>query len=86
MALFGALLSGAAGLALATGRRCHPASAPGICCCIAAGTHKLSRTLSKDAVTSPLRAPFTRYKDTGGPARSWRRSGTTTACGTRSAS
>ena len=24
-------------------------------------THKLSRLLSKDAVTSPLRAPFTRY-------------------------
>jgi hypothetical protein len=32
------------------------------------GTHKLSRTLSKDAVTSPLRAPFTQYADTGGPA------------------
>jgi Protein of unknown function (DUF1360) len=32
------------------------------------GTHKLSRTLSKDAVTSPLRAPFTQYAGTGGPA------------------
>jgi hypothetical protein len=32
------------------------------------GTHKLSRTLTKDAVTSPLRAPFTQYADTGGPA------------------
>jgi Protein of unknown function (DUF1360) len=32
------------------------------------GTHKLSRTLSKDAVTSPLRAPFTKYAGTGGPA------------------
>jgi hypothetical protein len=32
------------------------------------GTHKLSRTLSKDAVTSPLRAPFARYAGTGGPA------------------
>lgn len=32
------------------------------------GTHKLSRTLSKDAVTSPLRAPFTQYSGTGGPA------------------
>ncbi len=32
------------------------------------GTHKLSRTLSKDAVTSPLRAPFTHYAGTGGPA------------------
>src|SRR5918998_5918445 len=35
---------------------------------ITAGTHKLSRTLSKTAVTSPLRAPFTRYQDTAGPA------------------
>jgi hypothetical protein len=32
------------------------------------GTHKLSRTLTKDAVTSPLRAPFTRYAGTAGPA------------------
>jgi Protein of unknown function (DUF1360) len=33
-----------------------------------AGTHKLSRLVSKDAITSPLRMPFTRYRDTGGPA------------------
>lgn len=32
------------------------------------GTQKLSRTLTKDAVTSPLRAPFTQYAGTGGPA------------------
>jgi hypothetical protein len=29
---------------------------------------KLSRTLSKDAVTSPIRAPFAHYAGTGGPA------------------
>jgi hypothetical protein len=28
---------------------------------LAIATHKLSRLLSKDAITSPLRAPFTRY-------------------------
>ncbi len=28
---------------------------------LALATHKLSRTLAKDAVTSPLRAPFTKY-------------------------
>jgi hypothetical protein len=33
-----------------------------------AGTHKLARMVSKDAVTSPLRVPFTRYRETGGPA------------------
>ncbi len=31
-------------------------------------THKTARTITKDAVTSPLRAPFTRYEGTGGPA------------------
>lgn len=35
---------------------------------VTAGTHKLSRTLTKGAVTSPLRAPFTHYAGTGGPA------------------
>jgi hypothetical protein len=29
-------------------------------------THKLSRLLSKDAVMSPLRAPFTRYEEPAG--------------------
>ena len=34
----------------------------------AVATHKLSRLVSKDPVTSPLRAPFTVYRDTEGPA------------------
>lgn len=34
----------------------------------AAATHKLSRLLSKDSVTSPLRAPFATYQRRGGPA------------------
>jgi Protein of unknown function (DUF1360) len=68
MAAFAALLSGAAGLALATGRRLPPGVGPWDVLLLAAGTHKLSRTLTKHAITSPLRAPFTRYKHTGGPA------------------
>ena len=68
MAVFAALVSGAAGLAFATGRRLPPGVGPWDVVLLAAGTHKLSRTLTKDAVTSPLRVPFTRYKDTGGPA------------------
>jgi len=68
VAAFAALLSGAAGLALATGRRLPPGVGPWDVLLLAAGTHKLSRTLTKDAITSPLRAPFTRYKQTGGPA------------------
>lgn len=50
------------------------------------GTHKLSRTLTKDAVTSPLRAPFTHYAGTGGPPRSRKRSASTASFGTAWAS
>jgi hypothetical protein len=35
---------------------------------LCAATHKASRLLSKDAVTSPLRAPFTRYEEAAGEA------------------
>src|SRR5437660_1316598 len=35
---------------------------------IGAATHKLSRLLAKDPVTSPLRAPFTTYEGTTGPS------------------
>lgn len=31
-------------------------------------THKLSRLLARDPVTSPLRAPFVKYEGTAGPA------------------
>jgi uncharacterized protein DUF1360 len=68
MAVFAALVSGAAGLAFATGRKLPAGVGPWDVFLLAAGTHKLSRTLTKDAVTSPLRVPFTRYKETGGPA------------------
>ncbi|MGW4500076.1 DUF1360 domain-containing protein [Micromonospora sp. NPDC004336] len=50
-----------AGLVKVTGRQVpdRPATADVVLLGIA--THKLSRLLAKDAVTSPLRAPFTRY-------------------------
>lgn len=34
----------------------------------ALATHKLSRLLARDPVTSPLRVPFTAYRGTAGPA------------------
>jgi hypothetical protein len=34
---------------------------------IGAASHKLSRLISKDKVTSPLRAPFTELEGSGGP-------------------
>ena len=68
MATFAALVAGAAGLARATGRRLPDGVGPWDVLLLALATHKVSRTVAKDAVTSPLRAPFTRYKETGGPA------------------
>lgn len=35
---------------------------------ISVATHKLSRSLAKDPVTTPLRAPFTRFEGTSGEA------------------
>jgi hypothetical protein len=35
---------------------------------IAVATHKVSRLIARDPVTSPLRAPFTRYEGRGGPS------------------
>jgi hypothetical protein len=32
------------------------------------GTHKLTRTIAKDKVTSPIRAPFARYEEDAGPS------------------
>jgi hypothetical protein len=37
-------------------------------------THKLSRVIAKDRVTSPLRAPFTEYVEGGGRERNKRKS------------
>lgn len=35
---------------------------------VGVATHKVARRVSKDSVTSPLRAPFTRYEGVAGPA------------------
>jgi uncharacterized protein DUF1360 len=57
-----------AGLARALGRR-PPERVPLVdAAMMAVATHKLSRLLVKDAVTSPLRAPFTRYEGPAGDA------------------
>jgi hypothetical protein len=68
MAVYAALVAGAGGLAALTGRRLPATVSPWDVVLLAAGTHKLSRTISKDSVTAPLRAPFTRYAGNGGPA------------------
>lgn len=66
MGAFGVLAGSLAVAAKLTGRSVpqRPANADVVLISIA--THKLSRLLTKDAVTSPLRAPFTRYTEPGG--------------------
>ncbi|MER7335550.1 MULTISPECIES: DUF1360 domain-containing protein [unclassified Micromonospora] len=61
MGTYAAVTGAFAGLVRVTGRHVpeRPATADVVLLGIA--THKLSRLLAKDAVTSPLRAPFTRY-------------------------
>ncbi|OMC22939.1 DUF1360 domain-containing protein [Mycobacterium colombiense] len=68
MAVYGAVVTVAVLAALASGRRLPARWRVQDLLLLTLGTHKLSRTLTKDAVTSPLRAPFTHYKGTSGPA------------------
>lgn len=68
MAVYGALIGVTMLIAALTGRQLPERWRLQDLVTVTLGTHKLSRTLSKDAVTSPLRAPFTRYAGTGGPA------------------
>lgn len=57
----------AAGMRLA-GREVPDGLAPADIALSAVATHKLSRLLTRDPVTSPLRAPFTAYRGAAGPA------------------
>ena len=65
--IYCAAVAALAGAAQLTGRR---PERPGVFDTVLIGvaTHKLSRLIAKDPVTSPLRAPFTRYEGTTGPA------------------
>lgn len=68
LVVYSALVALMAVLAAATGRRLPERWRVLDLLTVTLGTHKLSRTLTKDAVTSPLRAPFARYSGSGGPA------------------
>jgi hypothetical protein len=68
MGAFGALAASLAAAAKVTGRPVPERPAVADVVLISVATHKLSRLLAKDSVTSPLRAPFTRYNEPGGAA------------------
>jgi len=58
---------GAAGVARLLGRHAPERVSPWDVAQLGIATHKLSRMMSKDPVTSPLRAPFTRYTGLSAP-------------------
>lgn len=68
LAVYGLLVTATTVIAALTGRRLPDRWTIQDLVTVTLGTHKLSRTLTKDAVTSPLRAAFTQYAGTGGPA------------------
>lgn len=68
MTTYGSLVTALTVLARATDRPVPARLGPADVVLSAAATHKLSRLLTKDPVTSPLRAPFASYEGTSGPA------------------
>jgi hypothetical protein len=68
MSIFGSLLAAALAIAKRRGRELPESVPAGQLLLIGTASHKLSRIVSKDKVTSPLRAPFTELEGKGGPA------------------
>jgi hypothetical protein len=68
LGVYGVVVAGLAGVVHLTGRRLPRRLAPYDLVLATVATHKVSRRLAKDPVASPLRAPFTRFAGTTGPA------------------
>jgi len=68
MSVFGTLVAAALAVAKRQGRELPERVPAGQLLLIGTASHKLSRILAKDKVTSPLRAPFTELEGKGGPA------------------
>lgn len=65
--LFNALFAAALVAATRSGRELPERIGTADLLTIGVASHKLSRLISKDKVTSPLRAPFTELEEPGGP-------------------
>ncbi|GID26956.1 DUF1360 domain-containing protein [Paractinoplanes brasiliensis] len=68
MGAFGTLAASLAVAAKVTGKAVPTRPSTADVVLLSLATHKLSRLLAKDSVTSPLRAPFTRYTEPAGAA------------------
>jgi hypothetical protein len=67
MAIFNALFAAALLIARRRGRELPERVGAADLVTIGVASHKVSRLISKDKVTSPLRAPFTEFEEEGGP-------------------
>jgi hypothetical protein len=68
LTVYGGAVVGLVGLGKLIGVKAPERIAPLDLALMGLATHRMSRTLTKDPVTSPLRAPFTRYAGVSGPA------------------
>jgi hypothetical protein len=68
MVVFNVLFGGALLIAKRAGRALPERIGAADLVTIGVASHKLSRLIAKDKVTSPLRAPFTEFEEDGGPA------------------
>src|SRR3954447_25461946 len=68
MAMFNAGFAAVLLLARRRGRQLPERFAAADLVTIGVASHKLSRLIAKDKVTSPLRAPFTELEGSGGPS------------------
>jgi hypothetical protein len=68
ISVYGGLLAAFFAFLRRSRRRLPDRVAPLDLAMVTVATHKLSRRLAKDAVTSPIRAPFTRATGVSGPA------------------
>ncbi|WP_433087801.1 DUF1360 domain-containing protein [Dactylosporangium sp. CA-052675] len=66
LGVFAAAAGAVAGAARLAGRELPERPAAGDVALLAVATHKLSRLITKDAITSPIRAPFTEFEEAAG--------------------
>jgi hypothetical protein len=68
MSVYGALVGALSLLAVTRGRRLPARLRWGDLALASVATFRFARLMAKDPVTSPLRAPFTRFEGTSGPS------------------
>lgn len=66
MGAYGAAVAGLVAIARATNRRPPERISPVDVALMAVATFRISRLVTKGTITSPLRAPFTRFQEAGG--------------------